>query len=146
MGRIGAYRYPDITLEEAMLILRVILECRGDKAVEEIVVNKRDLARKLGHVNERSGAFKAKMQSLKLWGLVDRGGRVTELGMILASTVDETELTLAALKALKNVALFRHLLEEMRETKPSFEAFKIALQKVTRADVEVIKRKSEITG
>lgn len=137
MGRIGVYHYPDITLEEARLILQANIEHHGK------FINAASLARLLGHVNERSGAFKRKLQSLRRWGLINSENQLTNLGISLISAENNEDWNKISLIALNNVLLFKHLLKQLDKDKKdvSMENFKKALIKVTRADEKELERK-----
>jgi len=136
MGRIGVYHYPDITLEEARLILQVNMEYHGKS------INVASLARLLGHVNERSGAFKRKLQSLRRWGLINSKNQLTNLGISLIFAKNDEDWNKISLIALNNVLLFKHLLKQLDDKENiSMEDFKKALIKVTRVDEKELERK-----
>ena len=136
MGRIGVYHYPDITLEEAHLILQVNMEYHGKS------INVASLARLLGHVNERSGAFKRKLQSLRRWGLINSKNQLTNLGISLIFAKNDEDWNKISLIALNNVLLFKHLLKQLDDKENiSMEDFRKALIKVTRVDEKELERK-----
>lgn len=136
MGRIGPYRYPDITLEEARLILLVNLTYQGAS------LDPPYLAKRLGHVNEKSGAFKRKLQSLRRWGLINRKNKITPLGLRLASAKTNEEWSKVAVDAFNNVLLFSQLITMLNdEGALSSSIFKKHLAILTRAKTEEIEKK-----
>jgi len=137
MGRIGAYRYPDITLEEARLILLMNLNSQGTS------LDISYLAKRLGHVNEKSGAFKRKLQSLRRWGFINRRNEITLLGLRLVSAKTNEEWSEVAVEAFNNILLFSHLIDMLRNVGAEISPliFRKYLTILTRAKKSEIEKK-----
>ena len=108
MGSIGAYKYPEHKIEEAVEIVEMISEEK---------ITKQDLlAEKLGHKSKKSGAFRNKLTSLRRYGLINSRGDIemTTLSKKIVSPAPQSnERERSIGKAVLNVELLKKLYERL---------------------------------
>jgi hypothetical protein len=92
-----------------------------DSFGSEAAVDLERVAQVLGHKGARSGTFMLKLTSLKSFGLVEGRGRirVTELGFRLAYPRSHREYLEAYERAVRNIPLWRQLLDQFGLELPS---------------------------
>ena len=126
MGKLGLYEYPTISIQEAITILRLI----KDNKIQDINL----LAQRLGHATAKSGRFRAKLASLRQYGLIMGKNvrfNISPLGEEILRNPDKSLIC----RAISNVKLFVDLYQEIGE-KASKEEIKKGLEKITKTEVK----------
>ncbi|RLF47512.1 MAG: hypothetical protein DRN29_02300 [Thermoplasmata archaeon] len=129
MGKIGDYEYPIIGIKEAIEILILIKR--------EKISDIKTLARKLGHEHHKSGRFRAKLSSLKQYGLITGKSsnlRISQLGEEILRA-DEEKRENSIYRAISNVRLFIDLYNEIGY-KTDRESIKKGLFKLTNIEAK----------
>jgi hypothetical protein len=138
MGALGEFDYPDITVSQAVDIIRVIEE----RNIERLDV----LANAIGHKGSqayRGGAFRSKLSALARYGFVT--GRLSELHLSdLAKSVlhprSDAERDAAIAKAVLSVPLVARLHEKLKGNIP--DDFWVPLYDSTSVDQKLVKEHS----
>jgi hypothetical protein len=128
MGKLGSFSYPEISLEEAIGIVKAVAtRMKGQ-------VSRRGVAVALNQ-SEASGWLSHKLAALHDFGLVEgRGeGRLTPLAQRLAFPTDDREMARAKGEAYRNVALFRLLEGRFQGEAPDQAALTVALEEITES-------------
>ena len=83
MGKIGTYEYPELKVEEAIKIAKILVN-EFHKQVNDI----NEFASKLNHKSANSGTFLAKMSDVRRFGLMDkREYKATKRAEIFANPI-----------------------------------------------------------
>ena len=100
------------------------------------------VARALGHIKAKSGAFLLKLATLRAYGLVEGRGRLrlTEVGCSLASPSNRTEEAKAVEEAIKKIPLWRELYSRFGPQLPE-ESFTKVLVELTGCSEEEAREK-----
>lgn len=127
MGKIGTFDYPDYKISDAIEVARVIEE-RFNGRVE----NQATLAEVLGHTNERSGGYVAKITALRRYGLVTGRGELstTQVAKSIIFPKSPEERTSAIAQAMENVELFKRVFERLAGSTPT-DDFWVDLVEIT---------------
>ena len=136
MGKLGAFSYPEISLDEAIGIVAIVATRLKGR------VSRRGLALVLNQ-SELSGWLSHKLAALRDFGLVEgRGeGQLTPLAQRLAFPTDEEEAKRAKSEAYGKVALFRTLEGRFHREVPDPAALTLALEQLTETPrFKVMKR------
>ena len=142
MGKLGAFSYPEISLEEAVGVVKLIATRMKGQVV------RRGVAVALNQ-SEASGWLSHKLAALRDFGLAEgRGeGHLTLLAQHLAFPTDEEELARAKREAYANVALFRLLEGRFQGEVPPPAALTVALEEITDTPRhQVVRRVALIRG
>lgn len=139
MSKLGSYYYPDARLNEALRVVTSVIEgFNGQITVE-------GLKQHLG-MAERSGAFTAKVASIKAYGLLEGRGelRATEVAQrAVLGAPDEADV--AKGEAFTHIELFNKLVEKTGAKLPEEQRWKVILGEVTGASrIEVQKKASAV--
>lgn len=141
MGKLGRYEYPEITLEEAVDIGRLIA---NDWAGE---ITRSSLAKAM-KMSERGGAFAGRLGGARLWGVCTGRGmiRLTDNGLRAAKprSPEEAEQTRSALAT--SVPLFNEVAKRTNHSLIDERRLKILLEEITGANrLEIDRKISSLT-
>ena len=139
MKKIGKMKVP---VNSLAVLLAATKEIYKESSGKEIT--KARIAESIGHA-PGGGAFNDKIKDLKEYGLIEgRADRyiVTELGKKITIPRDDSEETAALLQAVKNIDLWKRLLEEVG-TSINAANFWHHLENITGADRSVAKNNAE---
>lgn len=126
MGKIGDFRYPEITLSEAIKIAQVIIrQYRG-------TISTAGLAQALG-MSERGGGFLHKMAALRDYGLVEGRGtlKATPRAERIILPNSPGEAARAAVEAFIGIELFAEVDGRLGDEVPDAERLAILLGEIT---------------
>jgi hypothetical protein len=142
MGKIGAYEFPDISLNEAVKIVRIIF----DKPFSGEVRDVETLATRLGHETTKSGGFFGKITALKRYGLISgdpkSGLRLTELGTRIAKPMTPEEEQRCMAEVVSNIELFKRIYERIEE-KVKKEDFWTVLVEITGVERSIALKQAD---
>lgn len=136
MGKIGSYSYPDISLDAAIKIAKMIAERYHGQ------ITRSGLAKEL-KMAEKGGGFYAKMAAMKDYRLADGQTelKLSNLGQKVALPRSEDERGAAQAEAFLSIDLFSRLRDRIGEAVPDQHTFSIFLGEITGADrIEVDKK------
>jgi hypothetical protein len=139
MGTLGEYEYPDITISQAVDIVRVI----DDKSIERLDV----LANSIGHSGPtawRGGAFRAKLAALPRYGLLEgkqNDLRLSELAKRILHPTSETDKNAALASAILSIPILAKVHEKLHGEVPS--DFWVPLYDCTGVDRKLVKEHAD---
>jgi len=127
MGKIGSFDYPECKIRDTIEVARIIEERFGGRVEKQAT-----LADVLGHSNERSGGFIAKVTALRRYGLATGRGELetTQLAKSAVFPRTQEEQTSAIVQAMENVELFKKIFERLGDTRPT-DDFWVDLVEIT---------------
>ena len=139
MSKIGEYRFPNITLSNALSIAELIIrEFKGS-------ISTSGLADRLG-MAEKGGGFLHKMAALRDYGLIEGRGEVRTTGLAERIVLPDSpaEKAKAALDAFLRVELFTELDLRLGDEVPDTERLAILLGEITRDRIQSRKKAQTI--
>jgi len=137
MGRIGGQYYPDIEVDEAVRIAKIIYDFPGH------LMNVQTLAEKLD-IKPRGGWTGMILASIKRYGLVEGRGtlRATDLAEKIVNSKSTSELQLAKQDLFNNIGLWSIIRSDYGEKALSSDFWAYLAEKLT-VDRAEAKKKSE---
>ena len=139
MGKIGAFSYPEIPLDEAIAIATLIATRFKGR------IGRGGLAQALGQ-QESSGWFSHKLAALRDFGLIEGRGavRLTALAQRVAFPASDKEAQKTKHQALDHVALFHELAARFQGEEPDLPTLVTTLEELTGATRTQVIRKASL--
>jgi hypothetical protein len=137
---LGSYEIPEARLLPCIADAKTLYEAIGS---EEIGSN--DVAQILGYKTNTTTPFYRRLNSMTLFGLVERKGkcRVSELGKKLAYPEKQDQEALLKRKAVLNVSLWSELFKRIGKNPPE-DTFWVQLKNITGAEAPLARQAQNI--